>query len=68
MPEVARVFFVRSSAKLMPVKFIIEFNDHRQVFSLDEFVKFLLEAIRNHHPAGSRAASFSRGDSRHAAG
>ncbi len=30
----------------MPVKFIIEFNDHRQVFSLDELVKSLLEAIR----------------------
>jgi excisionase family DNA binding protein len=30
----------------MPVKFIIEFNDHRQVFSLDEFAKSLLEAIR----------------------
>ena len=30
----------------MPVKFIIEFNDHRQVFSLDEFAKSVLEAIR----------------------
>jgi excisionase family DNA binding protein len=30
----------------MPVKFIIEFNDHRQVFSLDEFAKSGLEAIR----------------------
>jgi excisionase family DNA binding protein len=40
------MLFVRSSAKLMPVKFIIEFDDHRQVFSLDEFAKSVLEAIR----------------------
>jgi excisionase family DNA binding protein len=40
------MFFVHSSAKPMPVKFIIEFNDHRQVFSLDEFAKSVLEAIR----------------------
>jgi len=30
----------------MPVKFIIEFDGHRQVFSLDEFAKSVLEAIR----------------------
>ena len=30
----------------MPVKFIIEFNGQRQVFSLDEFAKSVLESIR----------------------
>jgi excisionase family DNA binding protein len=30
----------------MHVKFIVEFNDHRQVFSLDEFAESVLEAIR----------------------
>src|SRR5258708_28739574 len=30
----------------MPVRFIIEFNGHSQVFSLDEFAKSILEAIR----------------------
>jgi hypothetical protein len=30
----------------MLVKFIIEFDDHRQVSSLDEFAKSVLEAIR----------------------
>jgi excisionase family DNA binding protein len=30
----------------MPAEFIIEFNDHRQVFSMDEFAKSVLEAIR----------------------
>jgi|GEM_PF-3934933 hypothetical protein len=46
MREKPHVFVAQLSLRLMTLKFIIEFNGYRQVFSLDELAKSFLQAIQ----------------------